>query len=90
MVRIIRPDFALILYAHALKMVLFGALVIRVLISGLLLTTFGALGVSLLGLVAGLVAPGWSSRHGMARMTACRTSVAASVLAAFGLILLLR
>lgn len=86
------PDFALILYAHALKMALFGALVIRVLISGLPLTTFGALGVLLLGLVAGSVATGLVE-SGMARLRMDRLPhilVAASVLAAFGLILLLR
>ena len=61
-------------------------------ISGLPLTTFGALGVLLLGLVAGSVATGLVE-SGMARLRMDRLPhilVAASVLAAFGLILLLR
>lgn len=86
------PDFALILYAQALKLALFGALAIRVLISGLPLTAFGALGVLLLGLVLFSAAVGLVE-SGMARLRMDRLPhilVAASVIAGLGLILLLR
>jgi len=86
------PDLALILYASSLKMALFGALVVRALVAGLAVPAPAAIGILLLGLVAYAIAIG-AVESGMARLRMNRVPqllVAASAVAGFGLILLLR
>jgi formate hydrogenlyase subunit 4 len=86
------PDLALILYASALKMALFGALVVRVLIAGAGLSAPIAVAVLLLGLAGYAVLVG-VVESGMARLRMNRVPqllVAASAVAGFGLILLLK
>jgi formate hydrogenlyase subunit 4 len=86
------PDLAMILYANALKMALFGALVVRALVAGLALPAPAAVGILVLGLVVYAVAIG-TVESGMARLRMNRVPqllVAASAVAGFGLILLLR
>jgi formate hydrogenlyase subunit 4 len=86
------PDLALILYASALKMALFGSLVVRVLVAGARVPEPVALGLLLLGLVAYAMAVG-IVESAMARLRMNRVPqllVTASAIAGFGLILLLR
>ena len=86
------PDLALILYASALKMALFGSLVVRVFIAGAVVPAPLALGLLLAGL-AGYAAAVGAVESGMARLRMNRVPqllVAASAIAGFGLILLLR
>jgi formate hydrogenlyase subunit 4 len=86
------PDLALILYASALKMALFGGLVVRVLIAGAVVSPPLALGLLLIGLVLYATAVGVVESV-MARLRMNRVPqllVAASAAAGFGLILLLR
>jgi formate hydrogenlyase subunit 4 len=86
------PELALILYASALKMALFGALIVRVAIAWAGLSP----GVALVALAVGLVAYATLVgvvESGMARLRMNRVPqllVAASAVAGFGLILLLR
>ena len=85
------PDFALILYASALKLALFGALLVGVLVPRARLPGPAAIAVLVLGLVvvAALVGIVESS---MARLRLSRVPqflIAASVLASLGVILLL-
>jgi formate hydrogenlyase subunit 4 len=86
------PDLALILYAGALKMALFGTLVVRVLIAGLVVPAPWALGLLLSGLVLYAIAVG-AVESGIARLRMNRVPqllVVSSAIAGFGLILLLR
>jgi formate hydrogenlyase subunit 4 len=86
------PDLALILYASALKMALFGCVVVRVLVAGAAVPAPAALGLLLAGLVVYATAVG-TVESGIARLRMNRVPqvlVAASAIAAFGLILLLR
>ena len=86
------PDLALILYASALKMALFGSLVARVFIAGAAVSPALALGLLLLGLVVYAAAVG-TVESVMARLRMNHVPqllVAASATAGFGLILLLR
>jgi formate hydrogenlyase subunit 4 len=86
------PDLALILYAGALKLALFGSLVVRVLISGFASSPPVSVLLLLAGLLGSAVAVG-IVESGMARLRMNRVPqllVAASVVAGFGLILLLR
>jgi formate hydrogenlyase subunit 4 len=86
------PDLALILYASALKMAVFGSVVVRVLAAGAVLPAPVALGLLLAGLVVYAMAVG-AVESGMARLRMNRVPqllVAASAIAGFGLILLLR
>lgn len=86
------PDLALILYASALKMALFGSLIVRVFVAGADLPEPLALGLLLFGLVLYAMAVG-VVESGMARLRMNRVPqllVAASAVAGFGLILLLR
>ena len=86
------PDLALILYASALKMALFGSLVVRVLVAGAVLPAPAGLALLLAGLVVYAVLVG-AVESGMARLRMSRVPqllVAASAIAGFGLILLLR
>ena len=86
------PDLALILYASALKMAIFGGLVVRVLSAGAALPDSAALTVLVVGLVVYAVVIG-VIESGMARLKMNRIPqllVAASTVAGFGLILLLR
>jgi formate hydrogenlyase subunit 4 len=86
------PDLALILYASALKMAAFGALIVRVLAAGVMLPAPVSLVGLLLGLVVYAIAIG-VVESGMARLRMNRVPqllVAASAVAGFGLILLLR
>ena len=86
------PDLALILYASALKMALFGSLIVGVLVPRGAMSAPLALGVLVLGL--GLIAVVIGAVESvMARLRLTRVPqllVAASALAGFGLILLLR
>jgi len=86
------PDLALILYAGALKMALFGTLVVRVLASRAALPAAPALALLVAGLVAYAALVG-VVESGMARARMARVPqvlVTASSIAGFGLILLLR
>jgi formate hydrogenlyase subunit 4 len=86
------PDLALILYAGALKMAVFGALVVRLLAGSAALPAWAAPGVLLVGLVAYAAGVG-AVESGMARLRMSRVPhllVVASAIAGFGLILLLR
>jgi formate hydrogenlyase subunit 4 len=86
------PDLALILYASALKMALFGSLVVRVLVAGAIVPAPMALGLLLIGLVVYAMAVGVVESV-MARLRMNHVPqllVAASATAGFGLILLLR
>jgi formate hydrogenlyase subunit 4 len=86
------PDLALILYASALKMALFGSLVARVLIAGFAMPPPAALGLLVAGLVLYAVAVG-AVESGRARLRMHRVPqllVTASATAGFALILLLR
>jgi formate hydrogenlyase subunit 4 len=86
------PDLALILYASALKMTLFGSLVVRVLVAGAIVAPPMALGLLLVGLVGYAMAVGVVESV-MARLRMNHVPqllVAASATAGFGLILLLR
>jgi formate hydrogenlyase subunit 4 len=86
------PDLAFILYASALKMALFGSLVVRLLLAAVVVPAPVAVGLLLAGLVvyASLVGV---VESGIARFRMHRVPqllVAASAIAVFGLILLLR
>ena len=86
------PDLALILYASALKLALFGSLVVRVFIAGAIVSPPVALGLLLVGLVLYAAAVG-AVESVMARLRmnyVPQLLVAASATAGFGLILLLR
>lgn len=86
------PDLALILYASALKMALFGSLVVRVFVAGAMVSAPMALGLLLIGLVVYAMAVGVVESV-MARLRMNHVPqllVAASATAGFGLILLLR
>jgi formate hydrogenlyase subunit 4 len=86
------PDLALILYGSALKMALFGSLVVRVFIAGVAVSPPLALGLLLIGLVLYATAVG-AVESVMARLRMNHIPqllVAASATAGFGLILLLR
>jgi formate hydrogenlyase subunit 4 len=86
------PDLALILYGSALKMALFGSLVVRVFIAGVAVSPPLALGLLLIGLVLYATAVG-AVESVMARLRMNHVPqllVAASATAGFGLILLLR
>ncbi len=86
------PDLALILYAGALKMAVFGGLITRVLVAGAGLPAPLALAGLVIGLVGYAVAVGIVESV-MARLRMNRVPqllVASSALAGFGLILLLR
>jgi len=86
------PDLALILYASALKMALFGSLVVRVLVAAAAVSTPMALGLLLIGLVVYAMAVGVVESV-MARLRMNHVPqllVGASATAGFGLILLLR
>ncbi|HTK30932.1 MAG TPA: NADH-quinone oxidoreductase subunit H [Candidatus Saccharimonadaceae bacterium] len=86
------PDLALVLYAGALKMTLFGSLIVRVLVASVAVPAPVALvlllgGLALYGALVGTV------ESGMARLRMNRVPqilVAASAIAGFGLILLLK
>jgi len=85
------PDLALILYGASLKLYLFGALFVRIAL-GFEVTGVAAAGVLLLGLLAFGVLVGLIESV-MARLRMARVPqllVGASVLSAFGLVLLLR
>ncbi len=85
------PDFALILYGAALKLFLFGALLSR-LVLGFELRGVAALGVYVAGMLGFAVLVGVVEST-MARLRLVRVPqllVGASVLSAFGLVLLLR
>jgi len=85
-------DLALILYSSALKMALFGSLIVRILIGGAVVPAPAALAILLLGLAGYAVAVG-VVESAMARLRMDRVPqflVAASVISGFGLILLLR
>jgi len=86
------PDLALVEYAGALKSTLFGVLVVRVLFAGVPLPPYGALlllvpGLALYAAGIGLV-ESVTARLRMSRVP--QLLVAASAIAGFGLILLLR
>lgn len=86
------PDLAMILYAGALKLALFGALVVRVIAGGADLPAPAGLAVLVAGLVAYAMLVG-AVESGMARLRMNRVPqllVAAGAVAGFGLILLLR
>ena len=86
------PDLAFILYASALKMALFGSLVVRVFIAGAAVSPPLALGLLLVGLTVYAAGVG-AVESGMARLRMNHVPqllVAASATAGFGLILLLR
>ena len=86
------PDLALILYAGALKMAVFGSLIVRLVVGGTPLPAWAALAVLLVGLVAYATVIG-TVESGMARLRMNRVPqllVVASAIAGFGLILLLR
>ena len=86
------PDLALILYASALKMALFGALIVRVIVAAAPMPGLAAVGALVLGLALYAVLVG-VVESGMARLRMNRVPqllVAASAVAGFGLILLLR
>ena len=86
------PDLALIFYASALKLALFGSLVVRVLAAAAVVPAPAALGLLLAGLVCFAAVVG-AVEAGMARLRMNRVPqllVAASAIAGFGLILLLR
>ena len=86
------PDLAFVLYASALKMALFGSLVVRVLVAFTVVPAPMAAGLLLAGLVGYAVAIG-AVESVMARLRMNRVPqllVAASAIAGFGLILLLR
>ena len=85
------PDFALILYASALKLALFGALLVGVLVPRARLPGPAAIAVLVLGLVVVAVMVG-IVESSMARLRLSRVPqflIAASVLASLGVILLL-
>jgi formate hydrogenlyase subunit 4 len=85
------PDFALILYGAALKLFLFGAIFVRLAL-GFTLSGAAAAAVFLAGMVAFAVMVG-VVESAMARLRMARVPqllVGASVLSAFGLVLLLR
>jgi formate hydrogenlyase subunit 4 len=85
-------DLALILYSSALKMALFGTLIIRILIGGAVVPAPMALAFLLSGLAGYAIAVG-VVESAMARLRMDRVPqllVAASVVSGFGLILLLR
>ena len=85
------PDFALILYASALKLALFGALLVGVLVPRARLPGPAAIAVLVLGLVVVAVLVG-IVESSMARLRLSRVPqflIAASVLASLGVILLL-
>jgi len=86
------PDLALVLYAGALKMALFGSLVVRALVAGAAVPAPLALGLLLPGLVVyAAVVGGVESVMARLRMNHVpQLLVAASATAGFGLILLLR
>ena len=86
------PDLALILYAGALKMAVFGSLIVRLLAGSAALPAWAAPAVLLLGLVAYAAVVG-AVESAMARLRMNRVPqllVVASAIAGFGLILLLR
>jgi formate hydrogenlyase subunit 4 len=86
------PDLALVHYAGALKLAVFGTLVVRVFVAGAGAPPAVALGVLLAGLVVFAMAIG-TVESVMARFRMDRVPqllVAASAVASFGLILLLR
>jgi formate hydrogenlyase subunit 4 len=86
------PDLALVLYAGALKMTLFGSLIVRVLVASVAVPAPVAL-VLLLGGLALYAALVGAVESGMARLRMNRVPqilVAASAIAGFGLILLLK
>jgi formate hydrogenlyase subunit 4 len=86
------PDLALVLYAGALKMAVFGSLIVRLLVGGAPLPAWAALGLLPVGLVAYATVVG-TVESGMARLRMNRVPqllVVASAVAGFGLILLLR
>jgi formate hydrogenlyase subunit 4 len=85
------PDFALILYGHALKLALFGSLLVGTLVPRAALTAPLAIAVLVVGLVVVAVAVGIVESV-MARLRLDRVPqflTAASALAALGVILLL-
>ncbi len=86
------PDLALLEYAHALKITLFGALVVRVLLAGALVPPAASLAILLAGLAAYAVAVGViesvTARFRMVRVP--QLLVTAAAIAGFGLILLVR
>jgi formate hydrogenlyase subunit 4 len=85
-------DLALILYSSALKMALFGALIVRILIGGAVVEAPIALAFLGFGLAGYAIAVG-VVESAMARLRMDRVPqllVAASVMSGFGLILLLR
>ncbi len=86
------PDLALIEYAHALKMAVFGALVVRVLVAGALLPPAASLAVLVAGLALYAIAIGVvesvTARFRMARVP--QLLLTACAVAGFGLILLMR
>jgi formate hydrogenlyase subunit 4 len=85
------PDFAMILYGHALKLALFGSLLVGTLVPRAALTAPLAIAVLALGLVVVAVAVGIVESV-MARLRLNRVPqflTAASALAALGVILLL-
>jgi formate hydrogenlyase subunit 4 len=86
------PDLAMILYAGALKMAVFGSLVVRVLAGRLTVPAPVALAVLLAGLAGYAVLVG-VVESGMARLRMNRVPhllVAACAVAGFGLVLVLR
>jgi formate hydrogenlyase subunit 4 len=86
------PDLAFVLYASALKMALFGSLVVRVLVAFAVVPAPMATVLLLAGLVVYAIAIG-AVESGLARLRMNRVPqllVAASAIAGFGLILLLR
>ena len=86
------PDLALILYASALKMALFGALIVRILVAGATVPAAAGLVLLVVGLAGYAVAVG-VVESSMARLRMNRVPqllVAAAVVSGFGLILLLR
>jgi formate hydrogenlyase subunit 4 len=86
------PNLAMILYAGALKLALFGSLVVRVVIGGVDLAAPASLAILLVGLVAYAALVG-VVESGMARLRMNRVPqllVTACAIAGFGLILLLR
>jgi formate hydrogenlyase subunit 4 len=86
------PDLALVLYAGALKMTLFGCLIVRVLAAGTAVPAQAAFVLLVLGIVAYGVLVG-ATESGMARLRMSRVPqllAAASAIAGLGLILLLK
>ena len=86
------PDLALILYAGALKLALFAAILTSILVPRAALDPWAAIAVLVLGLVLAAAAVG-VVEAAMARLRMNRVPqflVAASALAVFGVILLLR